>query len=59
MPIFSDAMHFKQWYHAAPSFINLSIDPENAIKPPCSARWKRTRRLSPPVTWRKFRSFPA
>jgi hypothetical protein len=27
MPIFSDAMHFKQWYHAAPSFINLSIDP--------------------------------
>jgi len=27
MPIFSDAMHFKSWYHAAPSFINLSIDP--------------------------------
>ncbi|HHO9330604.1 TPA: FGGY-family carbohydrate kinase, partial [Klebsiella pneumoniae] len=26
------AMHFKQWYHAAPSFINLSIDPEKCNK---------------------------
>ncbi|UGA57499.1 autoinducer-2 kinase [Vibrio sp. VB16] len=33
MPIFSDAMHFKTWYHAAPSFINLSIDPEKCNKP--------------------------
>jgi autoinducer 2 (AI-2) kinase len=32
MPIFSDAMHFSQWYHAAPSFINLSIDPEKCNK---------------------------
>jgi autoinducer 2 (AI-2) kinase len=32
MPIFSDAMHFKQWYHAAPSFINLSIDPGKCNK---------------------------
>ncbi|MHB4166165.1 autoinducer-2 kinase [Klebsiella pneumoniae] len=32
MPFFSDAMHFKQWYHAAPSFINLSIDPEKCNK---------------------------
>jgi autoinducer 2 (AI-2) kinase len=32
MPIFSDAMHFKQWYHAAPSFINLSIDAEKCNK---------------------------
>lgn len=32
MPIFSDAMHFKQWYHAAPSFINLSIDPDKCNK---------------------------
>lgn len=32
MPIFSDAMHFKNWYHAAPSFINLSIDPERCNK---------------------------
>jgi autoinducer 2 (AI-2) kinase len=31
-PIFSDAMHFKTWYHAAPSFINLSIDPERCNK---------------------------
>lgn len=27
MPIFSDAMNYGKWYHAAPSFINLSIDP--------------------------------
>jgi len=26
MPIFSDAMNYKKWYHAAPSFINLSLD---------------------------------
>ena len=28
MPIFSDAMKYGKWYHAAPSFLNLSIDPE-------------------------------
>ena len=28
LPIFSDAMNYGKWYHAAPSFINLSIDPE-------------------------------
>lgn len=32
IPVFSDAMHFKSWYHAAPSFINLSIDPEKCNK---------------------------
>ncbi|MBR0574236.1 autoinducer-2 kinase [Pasteurella atlantica] len=32
IPIFSDAMHFKSWYHAAPSFINLSIDPDKCNK---------------------------
>ncbi|ENM5739811.1 autoinducer-2 kinase [Vibrio mimicus] len=32
MPIFSDGMHLKSWYHAAPSFINLSIDPEKCNK---------------------------
>ncbi|PKH24394.1 autoinducer-2 kinase [Enterobacterales bacterium CwR94] len=32
MPVFSDAMHFNKWYHAAPSFINLSIDPERCNK---------------------------
>ena len=32
IPIFSDAMHFKSWYHAAPSFINLSLDPEKCNK---------------------------
>jgi autoinducer 2 (AI-2) kinase len=28
MPIFSDVMKYSKWYHASPSFINLSIDPE-------------------------------
>lgn len=27
LPIFSDSMHYGKWYHASPSFINLSIDP--------------------------------
>jgi len=26
MPIFSDSMKYAKWYHAAPSFVNLSID---------------------------------
>ena len=28
LPIFSDEMKYGRWYHAAPSFINLSIDPD-------------------------------
>ncbi len=28
IPIFSDSMKYGEWYHAAPSFLNLSIDPE-------------------------------
>ncbi|QUI97891.1 hypothetical protein KCP76_10760 [Salmonella enterica subsp. enterica serovar Weltevreden] len=35
IPIFSDVMRFKHWYHAAPSFINLSIDPEKCNKALC------------------------
>ena len=27
IPIFSDAMHYGKWMHAAPSFLNLSLDP--------------------------------
>ncbi len=27
MPIFSHSMNYAKWYHAAPSFINLNIDP--------------------------------
>ena len=27
LPIFSDSMKYGRWYHAAPSFLNLSIDP--------------------------------
>ena len=32
IPIFSDAMNFGHWVHAAPSFLNLSLDPEMASK---------------------------
>jgi len=32
LPIFSDAMHYGKWYHAAPSFLNLSLDPQRASK---------------------------
>ena len=28
VPIFSDAMKYGRWYHASPSFLNLSIDAE-------------------------------
>ncbi|CAA6811384.1 MAG: Autoinducer 2 (AI-2) kinase LsrK (EC [uncultured Sulfurovum sp.] len=28
VPIFSDSMKYGRWYHASPSFLNLSIDPE-------------------------------
>ncbi len=28
IPIFSDSMRYGKWYHAAPAFLNLSIDPE-------------------------------
>ena len=28
IPIFSDSMKYGKWYHAAPGFLNLSIDPE-------------------------------
>ncbi len=32
LPIFSDAMNYGHWYHAAPSFINLSLDPEKSSR---------------------------
>ncbi|WP_345976470.1 autoinducer-2 kinase [Sulfurimonas sp. HSL3-7] len=32
LPIFSDVMHYGRWYHAAPSFLNLSLDPAIASK---------------------------
>ncbi len=28
IPIFSDSMKYSKWYHAAPAFLNLSIDPK-------------------------------
>lgn len=37
LPIFSDAMHYDHWYHAAPSFINLSLDAEKS-NPACLFR---------------------
>ena len=27
VPIFSDSMNYGKWYHASPSFLNLSLDP--------------------------------
>ena len=32
LPIFSDMMHYGRWYHAAPSFLNLSLDPQKSSK---------------------------
>jgi autoinducer 2 (AI-2) kinase len=32
IPIFSDATDFSRWYHAAPSFLNLSLDPAHCSK---------------------------
>lgn len=32
IPIFSDVMRYHNWYHAAPSFLNLSIEPAKSGK---------------------------
>jgi autoinducer 2 (AI-2) kinase len=32
LPIFSDSMNYGKWYHASPSFINLSIDASTCNK---------------------------
>jgi len=32
LPIFSDTMKYGKWYHAAPSFLNLSLDSEKSSK---------------------------
>ena len=32
IPVFSDVMRYGAWYHAAPSFLNLSLDPEKSGK---------------------------
>lgn len=32
LPIFSDEMHYGRWYHAAPSLLNLSLDPALSSK---------------------------
>lgn len=32
IPVFSDAMDFGHWYHAAPSFLNMSIEPGHTTK---------------------------
>ncbi len=32
LPIFSDSMNYGRWYHAAPSFLNLSLDPSRSNK---------------------------
>ncbi len=30
IPIFSDAMNYGRWYHASPSFLNLTLDPKTS-----------------------------
>ncbi len=32
IPIFSDSMKYGKWYHASPSFLNLSLDPSTCNK---------------------------
>lgn len=32
LPVFSDVMHYGRWYHAAPSLLNLSLDPTRSGK---------------------------
>ncbi|KKB76815.1 autoinducer kinase [Devosia limi DSM 17137] len=32
LPILSDVMHYGRWYHAAPSLLNLSLDPARSGK---------------------------
>ena len=32
LPIFSDTMKYGKWYHAAPSFLNLSLDTQRSSK---------------------------
>ena len=32
LPVFSDVMRYRRWYHAAPSLLNLSFDPERSSK---------------------------
>lgn len=32
LPIFSDVMHYNRWMHAAPSFLNLSLDSKKSSK---------------------------
>jgi len=32
LPIFSDEMRYRRWYHAAPSLLNLSLDPQRSSK---------------------------
>ncbi|MGU0172733.1 FGGY-family carbohydrate kinase [Escherichia coli] len=54
MPIFSDRMRFKTWYHAAPSFINLSIDPDKCNKATLFRALEEMRRLYQRVTCSKL-----
>lgn len=52
-------MHFKQWYHAAPSFINLSIDPEKCNKATLFRALEENAAIVSACNWRRFRSSPA
>ncbi len=59
MPIFSDVMRFKRWYHAAPSFINLSIDPEKCNKATLFRALEENAAIVSAAIYSKLPRFPA
>jgi len=59
LPIFSDAMHYGKWYHAAPSFINLSIDPEVCNKASMFRSLEENACLVSAINLEKIKTFTA
>ena len=59
IPIFSDAMDFSRWYHAAPSFLNLSLDPERANKAVLFRAMQENAAIVSQVNMERVREFAA
>lgn len=59
IPIFSDAMDFGRWYHAAPSFLNLSLDPERANKAVLFRAMQENAAIVSQVNMERVREFAA
>ena len=59
IPIFSDAMDFSRWYHAAPSFLNLSLDPEKANKAVLFRAMQENAAIVSQVNMERVREFAA